>query len=102
MGQVIVRYRVKEEAAARNVELVKAVYDELKQTRPSGLRYATFQAEDGVTFFHVASIETEDGENPLAKTRAFGEFQKDIGDRCVEPPAPTTIQEVGSYGFFPD
>jgi len=33
----MVRYRVKPERAAENVELVRAVYDELHETRPEGL-----------------------------------------------------------------
>ena len=57
--------------------------------------------QDGVSFVHVASIEKEDGSNPLSGTDAFKAFQKDIGDRCNEPPAATELTaEVGSYGFF--
>jgi hypothetical protein len=39
----MVRYTVKPERAAENVELVRAVYDELHGAQPAGLRYATFQ-----------------------------------------------------------
>ena len=102
MSQVIVRYKVKPEKAEENKRLVEAVYEELGRTKPNGLRYATFCAADGVTFFHVASIETGDGTNPLGQTKAFGEFQRDIKDRCDEPPVPTNLETVGSYGFFAD
>lgn len=98
MGAVIVRYKVKAEKAEENVALVKAVYAELNATKPEGLRYATFVAEDGVTFFHVASITGH--ENPLASTEAFKAFQKDIKERCVEPPAPTKLSEIGAFNFF--
>ena len=98
MGKVIVRYRVKRERADENVRLVKAVYAELNEKRPKGLRYATFVAEDGVTFFHIASIEGD--ENPLAQTDAFKAFQEQINDRCDEPPAPTKVSQVGSFNFF--
>ena len=100
MKQVIVRYRVKPDAAEMNTKLVEAVYAELKEKKPSGIRYATFCAEDGVTFFHVASIETDDGENPLAQIDAFAAFQKDIRERCDEPPTPTDVSEIGSYVFL--
>ena len=100
MKQVIVRYRVKPDAAEMNTKLVEAVYAELKEKKPSGIRYATFCADDGVTFYHVASIETADGVNPLGKIDAFATFQKDIGERCDEPPTPTDVSEIGSYGFF--
>jgi len=53
MKQVIVRYRVKPERAAENEELVRAVYAELQETKPAGLRYATFQLDDGVSFVHI-------------------------------------------------
>ena len=54
MRQVMVRYKVKPERAAENEELVRAVYDELHRTEPAGLRYATFQLDDGVSFVHLA------------------------------------------------
>jgi hypothetical protein len=98
--QVMVRYRVKPEHAARNEELVRQVYEELQRTAPAGLRYATFVMEDGVSFAHVASIETEDGRNPLTDVAAFQAFQEGIGERCDEPPAPVGLREVGSYGFW--
>jgi hypothetical protein len=61
---MMVRYRVKPAQAARNEELVRAVYDELQRTQPAGLRYATFRMQDGVTFVHLA--ETDDERNPLS------------------------------------
>lgn len=100
MRQVLVRYKVKPEQAARNEELVRRVYEELHQTAPVGLHYATFVLEDGVSFTHVASIETEDGRNPLMDIAAFRVFQENIGERCDEPPVPVDLREVGSYGFW--
>jgi hypothetical protein len=96
----MVRYTVKPEQAARNEELVRLVYDELHRTAPTGLHYATFVQEDGVSFVHIASIETEDGRNPLTEAAAFQAFVQDIGDRCDEPPASAGLREVGSYNFW--
>jgi hypothetical protein len=90
----MVRYKVKPDRAAENEELVRAVYEELHQTKPEGLRYATFQLEDGVSFVHMA---TDDGSNPLSKVQAFKEFQKGINDRCDEAPVVTQLREIGSY-----
>ena len=98
MKQVMVRYKVKPDRAQENEELVRAVYDELRRTAPVGLRYATFQLEDGVSFVHVA--QTEDGQNPLTEVAAFREFQKEVGERCEEPPVVAELREVGSYRFF--
>ncbi len=98
MKQVMVRYKVKPERAQENEELVRAVYDELQRNAPAGLRYATFQLEDGVSFVHIA--QTEDGQNPLTEVSAFREFQKEVGERCEEPPVVAELREVGSYRFF--
>jgi hypothetical protein len=100
VSHVLVRYKVKPEQAARNEALVRRVYEELYETAPAGLRYATFVLEDGVSFVHLASIETEDGRSPLLDVAAFRAFQADIGARCAEPPAPVGLREVGSYGFW--
>lgn len=102
MVRTMVRYRVRPEQAAHNEELVQCVYEELRRTAPEGLRYATFVLEDGVSFVHVASIETEDGSNPLSDVAAFHAFQENIGARCDEPPAAVGLREIGSYGFWDD
>jgi hypothetical protein len=98
--QTMVRYKVKPDQAARNEELVRRVYEELHQTAPAGIRYATFVLEDGVSFVHVASQETEDGRNRLTDVAAFRAFQEGIGERCDEPPTAVALREVGSYGFW--
>ncbi len=97
MRRVMVRYKVKPGRAEENAELVRAVYEELHRTGPAGIRYATFQLEDGVSFVHVAA--TEEGHNPLAEVAAFKRFQQDIRDRCDEPPVVSELSEIGSFGF---
>ncbi len=100
MKQVIVRYKVKPERAAENEELVRAVYDELHETKPTGLRYATFQLDDGVSFVHVASTEAADGSSPLSEVQAFKHFQENIEERCEESPVVSAVREIGSYRFL--
>jgi hypothetical protein len=100
MRQVMVRYKVKPDRAAENEALVRAVYEELRRIEPTGLRYATFQLDDGVSFVHLASVETEDGRNPLSEVTAFKEFQEHIRERCDEPPVATELRELGSFRFF--
>jgi hypothetical protein len=95
MRQVMVRYKVKPERAAENEGLVRAVYEELHETAPDGLRYATYVHEDGVSFVHVAT--TEEGANPLGQVGAFKRFVADIAERCDEPPVTATLREIGSY-----
>ena len=100
MRRVIVQYKVKSERAAENESLIKAVFEELNQSKPAGLRYASFKQDDGVSFVHVASIETEDGVNPLDSSTAFKAFQAEIRDRCEVPPVAIQLDEIGSYQFF--
>jgi hypothetical protein len=100
MKKLMVRYKVKPDRAGENQQFVEQVFAELQRTSPPGLRYATFKQKDGVSFIHVASIETANGENPLQQSPAFQAFQAGIKDRCAEQPVVTELDEVGSYGFF--
>ena len=102
MRKVLVRYKTKPEHADENQRLVEDVFSELASRDPGGVRYATFRLDDGVTFVHVASIETEDGSNPLAETAAFKEFQRELGARCDEPPQALDAMVVGSYRLLAD
>lgn len=97
MRRVMVRYKVKPDRVEENENLVRGVYDELHRTEPAGLRYATFKLEDGVSFVHLAVTESENGENPLSKVKAFQEFQREINQRTDEPPVVTRLDEIGSF-----
>jgi hypothetical protein len=100
MKRVMVQYTVKPERAAENEELVGDIYDELLRTRPEGLRYATFQLPDGVSFVHLA--ETEDGHDPLSTVEAFRHFREGIADRYEEGPIVTELRVIGSFRVFGD
>lgn len=100
MKRVMVRYKVKSEKAEENKQLIRAVFEELKAKQPDGIRYASFILPDGVSFMHIASVETTDGSNPLGMTDAFKVFQKEIKERCEEPPVAMDLQEIGSYKLF--
>ena len=100
MQTTIVQYTVKADRADENREYVRGVFEELDANRPDGLRYVSFNLDDGLTFVHVAVVETEDGENPLPKTQSFQNFIKDIQDRCEIPPAASAANIVGSYRLF--
>ena len=93
---VIVRYRTRPEAADDNARLVEAVYTALADLDPGDFRYATYRLADGVSFVHVASYSG--AANPLATLPAFAEFQRELPQRCAEPPAPSEATLVGSYG----
>jgi len=93
----MIRYTVHADQAARNEELVRAVYAELASSRPAGLRYATFKLDDGQTFLHLA--DTEPDRSPLLEVAAFRAFQAGLGDRCSAPPVRTAVEGIGAFGW---
>jgi 2,4-dienoyl-CoA reductase-like NADH-dependent reductase (Old Yellow Enzyme family) len=103
MKRVLVQYKVKADKADKaeeNINFIKNVFKELKEKSPSGLKYVSFHQPDGVSFVHIASIETQDGKNPLSESAAFKEFQKEIKNRCEIPPVAVDLNEIDSYKFF--
>ena len=91
---VLVRYRVRAEAVAQNLEMVRAVYKELSVANPEGLRYSTYRM-DGQSFLHVAVIDGPG--NPLDDVTAFRTFSAGIAERCEEGPEVVEGEIVGSY-----
>ena len=102
MPRVVVRYKTKEDRADENQKLVESVYEELTSTDPPGLRYATLRLDDGVTFVHFADIDDSEGRNALSESPAFQRFQKEIAERCEEPPVAYYGELVGSFNMFQD
>jgi hypothetical protein len=97
MSSTVVRYKTKPERADENQALVEAVFAELAETAPAGLTYESYRLADGVSFVHVASIDTDGGSNPLTSTPAFATFLQDIADRCSEPPVAVGANKIGAY-----
>lgn len=102
MKRILVRYKVKSDKAEENESYIRKVFEELRQTAPEGLRYASFKLDDGLSFVHIASIETNDGNNPLGQLEAFQKFQEGIRDRCEEPPVAVDLNDIGNYRLFGD
>ena len=68
-----------------------------KDKAPAGLRYAVFRLPDD-TFVHIAM--SDDGGPVLSSFESFRAFQKDIRERCAEPPQPAEPAIVGNYGML--
>jgi quinol monooxygenase YgiN len=100
MTTIMVRYKTKPDSADDNESLVRAVFAQLKTNAPDGLRYATFRLEDGVSFVHIATVDSTD-DNPLVELPAFKAFQRELKQRCAEPPVITELSPIGSYGVSP-
>jgi hypothetical protein len=94
----MVRYTLKPGLAETNEELIRAVYRELHERRPDGLRYATFRLEDGLSFVHIAELDGE--HNPLSELPAFQAFVAGVRERCEQPPVTSGLSEIGSYRLF--
>lgn len=94
---VVVRYEMKGDTAQENRRLIEQVFAELAESQPDGLRYASFLLADGVTFIHIAITDGE--SNPLMKSVAFKEFQREFGDRVSAPQVRSEATVVGSYRF---
>lgn len=96
MGKsMIVRYRTRPDAADENQRLVSAVLAELAADDPGGVRYTAFRLADGVSFVHIVRQDGDD--DPLARSPAFAEFQRGIGDRLDGPPVAADATLIGSY-----
>jgi hypothetical protein len=97
MKTVMVRYTVKPDRAAENKRLIAAVFAQLAEQKPAGLRYNSYTLPDGVSFVHIASHP--DGEGGLlTDLPAFKAFTAGIKDRCEVQPVTTQLSPVGSFG----
>lgn len=97
MPQVMISYKVKRDQVERNLELLRAVYEELESTQPDGLHWATFQLEDKVSFVDFVAGEADPGL--LSQLEAFRRFRGALDERCDEPPVMIELHEVGSFRF---
>jgi hypothetical protein len=97
MKRVVVRYKVKAERLEEHEDLIRKVFAELATVRPAGLAYHALKLEDGVSFVHVATVSTADGQNPLTALPAFQAFAANIADRCQEKAVNSPATAIGAY-----
>ena len=96
----LIRYKTKPEYADENQRLVEKVYEELTERDPLGVHYATLRLDDGVTFMHLFTTDSDAASNTLGGVAAFAEFLRDLPRRCAEPPVSQPVSVVGSYRMF--
>ena len=98
MSHTLVTYTVKPGREVENTALVRAVFEELAQTRPDGLRYAVFYLPDSRQFIH---LYTDDGSTTgvqgLASVQAFIAGAKEIHE---QPATFTQPELIGDYRTF--
>jgi hypothetical protein len=93
----VVRYATKPGSADENEKLIRAVFAQLTEQQPDGLRYIAIRLDDGASFVHIALLD--DDHNPLTALPAFGEFVSAINERCASGPTPANGTVVGAYGI---
>jgi hypothetical protein len=91
---VVVRYRTRPDAADDNERLIQAVFEDLAQAQPGGLRYSAYRVDE-TTFVHTAAFDSD--VNPLEDLPAFRAFTAGLPGRCEQPPAPAAGHLAGSY-----
>jgi quinol monooxygenase YgiN len=99
MVKVLVMYKVKPDRVQENEELVKAVYEELRQNNDPDIHYATFKLDDGQTFANIASFASPEKQAELTESKSFQAFRENLPDRCEVPPNPQKLNEIDSYNF---
>jgi hypothetical protein len=99
MSHTMVTYVVKPGREHENAELIRAVFEELAQTRPPGFRYAVFELPDTRQFVH---LYTNDGASSgaLQQLPAFQAFVAAAQDRHEQPAAFAEPELIGDYRTF--
>lgn len=91
----VVRYTTRPDTADDNEQLIRAVFAQLEEEAPNGLRYAAVRLDDGVSFVHIALLDGDD--NPLLALPAFKAFTSAIASRCVDGPTASQGAVIGDY-----
>src|SRR5436305_78898 len=98
MRHTMVTYTVKPGREEENANLVRAVFEELAETRPDGLRYAVFQLPETRQFVH---LYTDEGSTTgLQELSSFQAFVAEAKDRHEQPAAFTAPELIGDYRTF--
>ncbi len=94
---VMIRYKLRPDQVARNLELLRAVYEEMESAPPDGVRWASFQLDDEVTFVDFVLGGGPPGQ--LSRLETFQRFRTTLDERCAEPLVMTELHAVDSFGF---
>jgi hypothetical protein len=94
----VIRYRTKPKSAEDNVRLIQELFSELAEKEVPGIRYEAYRIDDGISFVHVATFDSEN--NPLDSSPAFAAFQSTLGLRLEEGPFPAVATLIGSHGVY--
>ena len=94
MNRRLIRYNAKPDRADENQRLVEAVFHELREAKPDGVRYMVLRMADD-SFAHF--VELEGSVNPLQALNAFRRFSGTAAERTLEPPVASEATVIGDY-----
>jgi hypothetical protein len=97
LNTVVVTYQLRPEAREKHLSLIEGIFLQLSTERPDDVEYKVVGLDDGVTFVHISTADTDDGANPLVSLSSFQEFSRDVSARTVEPPQASPAQIIGTY-----
>jgi len=98
MRHTMVTYTVKPGREEENAALVRAVFKELAETQPAGLRYAVFYLPDSRQFIHLYT--DEGSESGLRELTSFKAFVAGAEDRHEQPAIFSQPELIGDYRTF--
>jgi hypothetical protein len=100
MSHTLVTYAVKPGREEENTALVRAVFEELAQKQPDGLRYAVFYLPDSREFIH---LYTDEGSpTGVQGLDSFKAFVAGAEDRHEQPATFSQPELIGDYRTFDD
>jgi hypothetical protein len=94
MNRRLIRYKAKPDRADENQRLVEAVFQELREKKPDGVRYMVLRMADD-SFAHF--VELEGTVNPLQALESFRKFSSTAGERAQEGPFANEATVIGDY-----
>jgi hypothetical protein len=94
MNRRLIRYKAKPGRADENQRLIEAVFLELREAKPDGVRYMVLRMADD-SFAHF--VELDGTTNPLQTLEAFRKFSSTAGERALEPPVASEVTVIGDY-----
>jgi hypothetical protein len=99
MSYTMVTYTVKPGREEENAALVRAVFEQLAESRPAGFRYAVFQSPDTRQFVH---LYTGEGAEPgaLQQLSSFQAFVAGAEARHEQAATFATPELIGDYRTF--
>ena len=97
-----VSYTVKQEYVETNKKNIKQVMSDLRELNNPGIKYASFQEDDGRTFMHFAMYPDEETAQIIPELPSFKKFVSELKASCPEilPKTSTLTVFDSAYDFF--